>query len=62
MSKSPLEYLPKDPHLMVVQGRIPRSLVKEVKEFMHKHSLTWTDMLVAAFTKYLDDVNNESIK
>lgn len=56
----PQDYLPKKPQENVLmQARIPRKLFVEVREFMQKHSITWSEMTIASFKKFIDDMKKE---
>lgn len=48
-------FLKKPPEkTIMVQARIPIALVKSLKPFMKKHSLTWTRLVTGALQTVLD--------
>ena len=57
MSKSIMEYLPEvdDGKSQLVQMKCPGDLYKLVNEARKADKLTWKDIILAGFKKYLDD-------
>lgn len=52
--KTPLDYLGEREELVPVQARLPKELVERVKARLHKHEMTFTELIRGACQWYLD--------
>jgi len=55
--KSVTDYLPlKSKDQIMVQGRVPAQIWKQVKDVMSRENLSWAAVLTASLRRFLDEV------
>lgn len=55
--KTVQDYLPiKSKDQIMVQGRVPASIWKQVKEVMNRDNLSWAAVLTASLRRFLDEI------
>jgi hypothetical protein len=55
MAKTIRDYLPEKPTVSLVQAKLPKELVAEVEVQKEKDGITWADLMIASFRRYLDE-------
>lgn len=61
MSKAFNEYLPPKETRVLVQSRVPKSLVSEVKRLMKKDHLKWPQVMSACLTWFIEQKRDAPI-
>lgn len=59
MSKAIKDYLPEKESLVIVQGRVEKSIADEVKRALKARNLTWNAFLDACCRKYLEELKSK---